>query len=69
VSTSIATPYRARKYDRKLDHDAEAQLLKLTCSEPPEEHSCWTPHLLADELVILGDAVRERLKMPETASL
>jgi len=41
-----------REYERKLDGDAEARLIKLACSEPPEGHSRWTLHLLADELVM-----------------
>jgi hypothetical protein len=65
-----------REYDRKLDGDAEARLLKLACSEPLEGHSRWTLHLLADELVmpdeidfesIFHETVRERQKKhPET---
>jgi len=68
-----------REYDLKLDGDAEARLIKLACSEPPEGHSRWTLHLLADELVTLDEidfesisheTVRQRLKKrPETASL
>ncbi len=68
-----------REYDVKLDGDAEARLLKLACSEPPEGHSRWTLHLLADELVMLDEidfesisheTVRQRLKKrPKTASL
>ena len=68
-----------REYERKLDGNAEAHLIKLACSEPPEGHSRWTLHLLADELVTLDEidfesisheAVRQRLKKrPETSSL
>jgi len=68
-----------REYNLKLDGDAEARLIKLACSEPPEGHSRWTLHLLADELVMLDEidfesisheTVRQRLKKrPETASL
>ena len=68
-----------REYEIKLDGDAEARLIKLACSEPPEGHSRWTLHLLADELVMLDEidfesisheTVRDRLKKrPETASL
>jgi len=68
-----------REYEIKLDGDAEARLTKLACSEPPEGHSRWTLHLLADELVMLDEidfesisheTVRQRLKKrPETASL
>ena len=68
-----------RVYDRKLDGDAEARLIKLACSDPPEGRARWTLHLLADELVTLDEidfesisheTVRQRLKKhPETASL
>jgi transposase len=68
-----------RDYERKLDGKAEAHLIRLACSEPPEGHSRWTLHLLADELVTLDEidfesisheTVRQRLKKhAETASL
>ena len=68
-----------REYERKLDGKAEAHLIRLACSEPPQGHARWTLHLLADELVTLDEidfesisheAVRQRLKKhPETASL
>ena len=68
-----------REYEYKLDGDAEARLIKLACSEPPEGQARWTLHLLADELVTLDEidfesisheAVRQRLKKhPQTASL
>jgi hypothetical protein len=41
-----------RQY-RKLDGKAEAQLLALACSNPPEGHARWTLKLLADKLVVL----------------
>ncbi|WP_324664229.1 helix-turn-helix domain-containing protein [Haloarcula sediminis] len=68
-----------REYERKLDGKAEAHLIKLACSDPPEGHARWTLHLLADELVALDEidfesisheTVRQRLKKrPETPSL
>jgi len=68
-----------REYALKMDGRAEAHLIRLACSEPPEGHSRWTLHLLADELVILDEidfesisheTVRQRLKKhPQTASL
>lgn len=68
-----------REYDLKMDGKAEAHLIRLACSEPPEGHSRWTLHLLADELVTLDEidfesisheTVRQRLKKhPQTASL
>ena len=67
------------EYERKLDGKAEAHLIRLACSEPPEGHARWTLHFLADELVTLDEIdfesishedVRQRLKKhPETASL
>ena len=38
---------------RILDGEAEARLLAIGCSEPPEGHSRWTLQLLADEVVRL----------------
>jgi transposase len=38
---------------RKLDGEAEARLLALACSKPPEGRKRWTMHLLADQLVAL----------------
>jgi transposase len=39
---------------RKLDGKAEARLIALACSQPPEGRQRWTVRLLADELVSLG---------------
>lgn len=54
---------------RKLDGRAEAYLIALTCSEPPEESDHWALRLLADKLVEAGmvdsishEAVRQVLK-------
>ena len=54
---------------RKLDGRAEAYLIALTCSEPPDDHDHWALRLLADKLVELGvvesishEAVRQVLK-------
>jgi len=38
---------------RKLDGKAEAHLIALACSQPPEGRTRWTVRLLADELVAL----------------
>lgn len=62
-----------REPDLKLDSAAEARLIKIACSEPPEGHSRWTLHMLADELVTLDEinfesisheTVRQRIKKP-----
>lgn len=44
-----------RVYERKLDGRAEAHLIKLACSDPPEGRTRWTLHLLADHLVALDE--------------
>jgi transposase len=51
-----------RIYRRKLDGDAEAHLIALACSQPPEGHRRWTLRLLADRMVCLeyADAVSYR---------
>lgn len=38
----------------KITGEIEAQLVVLTCSDPPEGHNQWTLRLLADRLVALG---------------
>ena len=46
-----------RVYVRKLDGDAEARLIKLACSKPPQGRNRWTLRLLSDRMVVLGYAV------------
>ncbi len=43
-----------RQYHKKVDGDAEAHLIALSCSEPPEGHARWTLRLLANKVVELG---------------
>ena len=54
---------------RKLDGKAEAQLIALACSKPPQGRKRWTIRLLADKLVELEiveslgrETVRQTLK-------
>jgi hypothetical protein len=42
-----------RHYERLLDGKAEAHLIALACSEPPEGHARWSVRLLADQMVVL----------------
>ncbi len=68
-----------RDYTPKLDGRAEAHLVALACSEPPEGRTRWTYALLADRLVALEEiefdsiseeTVRQRLKKrPEATPL
>ena len=44
----------SRVYKRRLDGDAEAHLIALSCSTPPEGHSQWSVRLLADKMVELN---------------
>jgi len=44
---------RQRTYERKVDGDAEARLVAMSCSEPPEGHGTWSLRLLADKMVEL----------------
>lgn len=54
---------------RRLDGAAEARLIALRCSQPPEGYGSWTLRLLADKLVELEivdgvspETVRQTLK-------
>lgn len=58
-----------RIYERRLDGQAEAHLVAITCGAPPEGRARWTLRLLADRMVALGyvesvshEAVRQTLK-------
>jgi hypothetical protein len=37
-----------------IDGEAEARIIALACSEPPEGRSRWTPRLLADKAAERG---------------
>jgi len=47
-----------REYRRRLDGEAEAHLIVLPCSQPPEGHVRWTLRLFRDCLVAASDAER-----------
>ncbi len=58
-----------RVYKRSLDGRAEARLIALACSEPPEGQDRWSMRLLSDKAVELGivpsvshETVRKTLK-------
>lgn len=46
--------HKRHNYTHKLDGDAEARLIAIACSEPPEGRTEWTLRLLADRLVELS---------------
>ncbi len=43
----------SRIYEKKIDGDVEAKLVKLCCSEPPAGYAKWSLRLLADKMVEL----------------
>jgi transposase len=54
---------------RRIDGEAEAHLIALACSSPPEGYCRWTLRLLAEQIVELGhlesishESVRQSLK-------
>jgi len=62
-------PQPCRPDKIKLSKDAEQQLLKLACTDPPDGRGSWTLELLADRLVRLRqvdavsrETVRKALK-------
>ena len=62
-----------RLYPRKLDGEAEARLIALACSPPPDGQARWTLRVLAQRMVVLGhiDAVSHetvRTTLKETNS-
>ena len=74
VEQGLAAALVRKKQDRPsrprtLDGAAEARLVALACSEPPQGRAAWTLRLLADQLVelqvvesISTEAVRQVLK-------
>ena len=40
-----------RTYENRIDGEAEAHLVAMTCGSPPEGRSRWTLRLLADRMV------------------
>lgn len=44
----------AREYPCRLDGEAEAHLIAMACSQPPEGHARWSLRLLRDRFVEMG---------------
>lgn len=53
LTASLARKRPDRVYERRLDGQAEAQLIAVACSAPPAGQARWTLRLLADALVRL----------------
>jgi hypothetical protein len=68
-------PQPPRPEKIKINAAAEAKLIQLACSEPPEGHCEWTLQMLADQLIVLRcvdsvcpETVRQSLKKMISAS-
>ncbi len=53
LDTALNRKKPRRQYERKLDGADEAQLIALTCSEPPKGYARWSLRLLSERLVTL----------------
>ena len=53
LARTLAGKAPVRVYPRKLDGTAEATLVTLACSAPPDGHARWSLRLLAGRLVAL----------------
>jgi len=53
LDTTLERKPASRVYEKKIDGEVEAQLVKLCCSEPPEGFAKWSLRLLADKMVEL----------------
>lgn len=53
LAATLARKRPDRVYEQRLDGKAEAQLIAVACSSPPEGVDRWSLRLLADELVRL----------------
>lgn len=69
LESALYEKKRNRIYERKLGALAEAHLVTLACSTPPDGRSVWTMQLLADRLIALNavdtisdETVRRTLK-------
>ena len=50
----LARKRRTRPGNVKIDGAAEAKIVALTCTDPPEGHARWTLRLIAEKSVELG---------------
>jgi hypothetical protein len=57
LAQAVVAGVSTRMYLRKIGGEAEAQLVALCCSRPPDGYARWTLKLLADKLVGLDEIV------------
>ena len=54
LGRAIRRKRRERPSRVKIDGEAEAKIVALTCTDPPEGHARWTLRLIAEKSVELG---------------
>ena len=54
LAATLSRKKPEREYRHALDGEAEAHLIALACSEPPEGRKVWSLRLLKDRLIQLG---------------
>lgn len=69
IEAALNRKKQLRRRAKKLDGEAEAHLIAIACSEPPQGRASWTLKLLADQLVerdivdsVSTETVRKALK-------
>lgn len=53
LSAALSRRKGSYRHRRLLDGEAEAHLIALACSNPPQGHAHWSLRLLADQMVTL----------------
>lgn len=54
LGPALARKRRARPGNVKIDGEAEAKIVALTCTDPPAGHARWTLRLIAEKSIELG---------------
>jgi len=54
LDAALGVAPTSRIYQKKIDGDAEARLISIACSNPPEGFGRWSLRLLADRMVELN---------------
>ena len=74
LEAALGRRQQVNRRPKKLDGQAEAHLIALACSQPPEGRASWTLELMAGQLVereivesISKETVRRSLKKPAKA--
>jgi transposase len=69
IEAAVGRKQQVRRRQKKLDGQAEAHLIALACTKPPQGRTSWTLKLLAERLVacsiverISTETVRRTLK-------